>query len=82
MQRRVTVPDGKIGAVERPRLTALDGEGMSADEAAWAEVADAVGRALTFPGVSPQSMAELQSLQVSASLCARLPAFRSALGSP
>jgi len=43
-------------------LTALDGDSMSADDAAWAMVADAAERALTLPGLSREGSGRMLRL--------------------
>ena len=54
-----------------PALTAIDGQGMSADDAAWTMVAEATERALATPGLSRASACELQALIAAALRCAR-----------
>jgi len=52
-------------------LTVLDGQGLSADDAAWTTVADGVERALATPGLSTASASELQALLAASKRCAR-----------
>lgn len=52
-------------------LTVLDGQGLSADDAAWTSVAEAVERALTTPGLSRASASELERLHAASLRCAR-----------
>jgi len=51
-------------------LTVLDGQGMSADDAAWTTVAEGAERALATPGLSTASASELQPLIAAALRCA------------
>ena len=53
-----------------PLLQVLDGEGMSADDAAWLSVADGARHALTLPGLSSASTSELEALLAAALRCA------------
>ncbi len=46
--------------VQPPLLAVLDGQGMSADDAAWASIADAAERALMLPGLSASCAAKLE----------------------
>lgn len=57
-------------------LTVHEGAGMSADDAAWAMVADAAERALTLPGLSSDAASELRRLRAASLRCARLPSRR------
>lgn len=54
-------------------LQVLEGDGMSADDAAWASIADAAGAALKLPGLSPASRSDLREVQAGACLAAGLP---------
>jgi len=54
-----------------PALTVLDGQGMSADDAAWTTVAEATERALATPGLSTASASELRALLAASLRCAR-----------
>ena len=47
-------------SLQHPILNVLDGESMSADDAAWASIADAAEAALTLPGLSPACALELE----------------------
>ena len=60
-----------------PELTVLHGDGMTADEAAWAAVADAADEALTIPRLSPQVADELATIRASCRGAAGLPVERS-----
>ena len=73
MQRVTVGRSRRLSDVERPKLTALHGDGMSADEAAWTAVAEVVETVVNLPGLSSASKQELQDLQVSARLCASMP---------
>ena len=57
--------------LQRPCLGVVEGGGMSADDAAWAMVADAAGNALMLPGLSRASAAELECLLTAALRCAQ-----------
>lgn len=59
-----------------PILAVLDGQGLDADDAAWASVADAAELALTFPGLSDCVAAELERLRVASLRAAGLPLRR------
>lgn len=59
-----------------PRLTALAGEGMTADDAAWATLADAAERALTLPGLSASCATKLGRVMVAGDRAAGLPPRR------
>ncbi len=60
-----------------PILAILDGEGMTADDAAWASIADAVEQALTLPDLSDACAADLRqawaACRRAAGLSDRLP---------
>lgn len=66
---------------QHPLLGIIDGGSMSADDAAWAAIADAAAAAIKFPGLSSESASELADLREAALRCARLPAARSQAGS-
>ncbi len=54
------------------RLTVHDGDGMSADRAAWATIADSALRALKFPGLSAATAAEMRKVAVACRAAAGL----------
>lgn len=56
-----------------PALELVRGDGMSADDAAWAMVADAAERALTLPDLSPEGALRMTSLRSASLRAARLP---------
>ena len=56
-----------------PILKSLDGGGMSADEAAWASIADAAEVALTLPGLSLASARDLLEVWIGSRIAAGLP---------
>lgn len=58
--------------VQPPLLAVVDGDGMGADEAAWAMIADAAELALRLPGLSAEGACELERLLDAALRCARL----------
>lgn len=60
-----------------PLLAVLNGEGMSADDAAWAMIADAAAAALTLPGLTHQCHLDLHEMVEACSLAAGLPPSRS-----
>ena len=73
---RVQRPGAGENRMERhqpPTLTALDGSGMSADDAAWASIADAAQRALTLPGLSAACAAKLARVMAAGDRAAGLP---------
>jgi hypothetical protein len=45
-----------------PLMRLLDGDGMSADDAAWSMVADAAAAALKLPGLSPACASRFERL--------------------
>lgn len=57
-------------------LTVIDGDRMSADEAAWAMLAGAAERALVLPGLSRETTREMAEIVQSSRRCARLPPLR------
>lgn len=59
-----------------PALTLLRGESMSADDAAWAAIADAADQALMLPGLSPEGALRMKRLRSSSLRAARLPEVR------
>lgn len=61
-------------AVPRLRVVAARDSGISGDDAAWAMVAAATGRALTLLGLSRVSFADLLEVWTGARMAAGLPA--------
>ncbi len=61
------------GGGPRARLVALDGDGMTADQAAWAMVADAAELALRLPDLSRASRRDLSEVWTGARIAASLP---------
>lgn len=59
--------------MQHPLMTVLEGGGMTADEAAWAGIADAAAGGLTLPGLSDEASVELARLESAALRCAGLP---------
>ncbi len=59
--------------VQPPLLAVLEGQSMSADDAAWASIADAADRALMLPGLSPDSRHDLLEVRAGALIAAGLP---------
>jgi hypothetical protein len=60
---------------QSPLMVALDGSGMSADDAAWAAIAATVERQVTLPGLSPAGLLDLLEAWAAARLAAGLPAM-------
>ncbi len=59
--------------MQHPIMVVLRGDSMSADEAAWASVADAAEKALTLPGLTPASRSDLLEVRAGARIAAGLP---------
>lgn len=58
---------------QRPLMTVLDGDRMSADDAAYLAVADAAANALTLPGVSDECGMRLRRMVSAGDRAAGLP---------
>jgi hypothetical protein len=54
-------------------LAVLDGEGMNADDAAWALIADAAQVAIRLPGLSACATDEMAQLRAASLRAAGLP---------
>lgn len=62
------------GNPQHPLLGVIQGGSMSADDAAWATVADAAEQALTLPGLTEETTTELERVWRASCRCAgRLP---------
>ncbi|MCU1677918.1 MAG: hypothetical protein JWM93_2676 [Frankiales bacterium] len=62
---------------QRPILNVVHGVGMSADDAAWASLADAATTALKLPGLSPACRSDLDEMTEACLRAAGLPPARS-----
>ncbi len=65
----------------RPSLEVIDGEGLTADAAAWLAVADTARAMVRLPGLSAQTVARMERLQA-ASLRAARPLRQSPQATP
>jgi hypothetical protein len=63
----------EVPSMQHPLMTVLEGQGLSADDAAWSMVADAAEVGLTLPDLSPASRADLTDLWVACRRAAGLP---------
>lgn len=55
-------------------LTVIAGDGLTANDAAWAVIVDVAERALMLPGVSAECASGLRRFQAASLRCAGLPA--------
>lgn len=72
---------GRTLLQQHPLMVVHDGSGMSADDAAWAEMAETAERNLRLPGLSEACASRMRRMSVSCRDAAGLPQQQSPLES-